>query len=69
MLRDYEPPPIDPGIDEALLDFIARRKACLRRFQRLTRTAAGEESAMADELDLNSLNDEELVEPDARRSL
>ena len=27
MLREYEAPPIDPGIDEALLDFIARRKA------------------------------------------
>ena len=27
MLHDYEPPPIDPGVDEALLDFVARRKA------------------------------------------
>jgi len=27
MLRDYEAPPIDPGVDEALLDYIARRKA------------------------------------------
>src|SRR5690242_18123932 len=27
MLREYEPPPIDPGVDEALLDFMARRKA------------------------------------------
>jgi trimethylamine---corrinoid protein Co-methyltransferase len=27
MLAAYEPPPIDPGIDEALLEFIARRKA------------------------------------------
>jgi len=27
MLRDYEAPPIDPAIDEALLDYIARRKA------------------------------------------
>ncbi len=27
ILADYEPPPIDPGIDEALKDFIARRKA------------------------------------------
>ena len=26
MLADYEPPPIDPGVDEALKDFIARRK-------------------------------------------
>src|SRR6186713_2022391 len=28
-LAAYEPPPIDPGIDEALLDFIARRKAAM----------------------------------------
>jgi trimethylamine--corrinoid protein Co-methyltransferase len=27
MLAEYEAPPIDPGIDEALQDFIARRKA------------------------------------------
>ncbi|HXA70655.1 MAG TPA: trimethylamine methyltransferase family protein, partial [Stellaceae bacterium] len=27
MLREYEPPPIDPAVDEALLDFMARRKA------------------------------------------
>jgi trimethylamine--corrinoid protein Co-methyltransferase len=27
MLASYEPPPIDPGIDEALRDFVARRKA------------------------------------------
>jgi len=27
MLREYEPPPIDPAIDEALLDYMARRKA------------------------------------------
>ena len=27
MLAEYEAPPLDPGIDEALLDFIARRKA------------------------------------------
>ncbi len=27
MLASYEAPPIDPGVDEALLDFIARRKA------------------------------------------
>jgi trimethylamine--corrinoid protein Co-methyltransferase len=27
MLATYEPPPIDPAIDEALLEFIARRKA------------------------------------------
>ena len=29
MLQDYEPPPIDPGIDEALVDFIARKKAAV----------------------------------------
>jgi trimethylamine--corrinoid protein Co-methyltransferase len=27
MLREYEPPPIDPAVDEALLDYVARRKA------------------------------------------
>jgi trimethylamine--corrinoid protein Co-methyltransferase len=27
MLAEYEAPPIDPAIDEALLDFVARRKA------------------------------------------
>jgi trimethylamine--corrinoid protein Co-methyltransferase len=27
MLAEYEAPPIDPGIDEALHEFIARRKA------------------------------------------
>ena len=27
MLAEYEAPPLDPGIDEALLDYIARRKA------------------------------------------
>lgn len=27
MLREYEVPPIDPGVDEALNEFIARRKA------------------------------------------
>ena len=26
MLRDYEAPPLDPGIDEALQDFMARKK-------------------------------------------
>ena len=26
MLAAYEAPPIDPGIDDALTDFIARRK-------------------------------------------
>ncbi len=29
LLADYEAPPIDPAIDEALLDFIARRKASM----------------------------------------
>jgi len=27
MLASYQPPPIDPGIDEALRDFVAKRKA------------------------------------------
>jgi trimethylamine---corrinoid protein Co-methyltransferase len=27
MLAEYEAPPIDPPVDEALLDYIARRKA------------------------------------------
>ena len=27
MLADYQAPDIDPGVDEALKDFIARRKA------------------------------------------
>ena len=27
LLARYEPPPLDPALDEALLDFIARRKA------------------------------------------
>ena len=27
MLAEYEAPPIDPGIDEALLEYIAQRKA------------------------------------------
>ncbi|MEO8207695.1 MAG: trimethylamine methyltransferase family protein [Chloroflexota bacterium] len=29
MLQEYEAPPIDPGIDEALQEFIARRKASM----------------------------------------
>ena len=29
MLAGYEAPPIDPGVDEALQDFIARRKASM----------------------------------------
>lgn len=28
-LRDYEAPPLDPAVDEALADFVARRKAAL----------------------------------------
>jgi len=27
MLEEYQPPPIDPAVDEALLDYMARRKA------------------------------------------
>jgi trimethylamine--corrinoid protein Co-methyltransferase len=27
MLAAYEAPPIDPAVDEALLDFVARRKS------------------------------------------
>jgi trimethylamine--corrinoid protein Co-methyltransferase len=27
MLAEYVPPPMDPAIDEALLDYMARRKA------------------------------------------
>ena len=29
MLAEYEPPPIDPAIDEALRDFIERKKASM----------------------------------------
>jgi trimethylamine---corrinoid protein Co-methyltransferase len=29
MLREYEAPPIDPAVDEALLEFIAKRKASM----------------------------------------
>jgi trimethylamine--corrinoid protein Co-methyltransferase len=29
MLREYEAPPLDPAIDEALQDFIGRRKASM----------------------------------------
>jgi trimethylamine--corrinoid protein Co-methyltransferase len=29
MLREYEPPPIDEGVDEALQEFIAKRKASM----------------------------------------
>jgi trimethylamine--corrinoid protein Co-methyltransferase len=27
MLAEYEAPPIDPGIDEALVEYVTRRKA------------------------------------------
>jgi trimethylamine--corrinoid protein Co-methyltransferase len=27
MLAEYEQPPLDPGVDEALREFVARRKA------------------------------------------
>ena len=29
MLADYEPPPLDPAIDEALTEFIAKKKASM----------------------------------------
>jgi trimethylamine--corrinoid protein Co-methyltransferase len=29
MLADYHPPPIDPGIDEALREFIETKKASM----------------------------------------
>jgi trimethylamine---corrinoid protein Co-methyltransferase len=29
LLQEYEPPPIDPAVDEALSDFIARKKAAV----------------------------------------
>lgn len=29
MLANYQPPPLDPAVDEALLDFMARRKAAV----------------------------------------
>jgi trimethylamine--corrinoid protein Co-methyltransferase len=29
MLREYEAPPIDPGVDEALVEFIAKRKTSM----------------------------------------
>jgi trimethylamine--corrinoid protein Co-methyltransferase len=29
MLAEYEAPPIDPAIDEALLEFIGKRKASM----------------------------------------
>ena len=35
MLAEYEAPPIDPGIDEALLEFIAQRKASMPGLRRL----------------------------------
>jgi trimethylamine--corrinoid protein Co-methyltransferase len=27
MLHEYEAPPLDPAVDEALLDYMARRKS------------------------------------------
>ncbi len=30
MLSDYQAPPIDPGVDDALLDFVARKKASVK---------------------------------------
>jgi trimethylamine:corrinoid methyltransferase-like protein len=33
MLRDFVPPPLDPGIDEALQDFMTRRKHELEAWQ------------------------------------
>lgn len=29
LLADYEPPPLDEAVDEALLDFMARRKGAM----------------------------------------
>ena len=29
MLAEYEPPPIDPAVDEALMEFMIRRKASM----------------------------------------
>jgi trimethylamine--corrinoid protein Co-methyltransferase len=29
MLAEYAPPPIDPGVDEALMEFMIRRKASM----------------------------------------
>jgi trimethylamine--corrinoid protein Co-methyltransferase len=29
LLASYEPPPLDPAIEEALVDFMARRKAAI----------------------------------------
>ena len=29
MLAEYEPPPLDPGKDEAIRDFIERKKASM----------------------------------------
>jgi trimethylamine--corrinoid protein Co-methyltransferase len=37
MLDRYEPPPLDPGIDEALRDFIARARLCQRAVRRRLR--------------------------------
>ena len=69
LLRDYEAPPIDPAVDEALLDYIERGGKAAFRTRRLTDSSNPCEGkpdrrgdSMADEeLDLNSLSDEELV--------
>lgn len=37
LLREYEPPPIDPAVDEALKDFVARRKLELRDAEAIDR--------------------------------
>ena len=37
MLAEYEAPPLDAGIDEALLEFIVKRKAVVPRLGRLMR--------------------------------
>jgi trimethylamine--corrinoid protein Co-methyltransferase len=29
MLADYQPPPIDPGVDEGLREFIEKKKASM----------------------------------------
>ena len=29
MLADYQEPPLDPAVDEALIDFMARRKQAM----------------------------------------
>ena len=36
MLSEYEAPPIDPGVDEALLEYIAKKKAAVPDFECVT---------------------------------